>query len=139
MNKADGSSWNWSGLGLTLLVVTLIAVSFLYSPGTEDLGALHYWMGEVSYYGLIDGFANSSAVHPHPHDYPPMTFVILAAIARSSIALGVSKFIVLKCLLLFFLLATSVCFYWFTRNLFLTAALELALLLITVALGYIDI
>src|SRR5256714_10089706 len=138
MNKPDGRSWNWSGLGL-LLLVTLIAISFLYAPGTEDIGAWHYWMDEISYYGLIDGFANSSAAHPHPHDYPPLAFVILATVSQASIALGVSKFLVLKCSLLLFLFATSVCFYWFTRNFFLTAALELALLLSSVALGYLDI
>jgi hypothetical protein len=45
----------------------------------------------------------------------------------------------LKCSLLIFLIATAASFYWFSRSLILTAALEFSLILNSVALGYLDI
>src|SRR5712692_2671771 len=136
MIKPERSAPNWSAAAL-LLVVSLIATTFLYSPGTEDIRIWHYWIDEISSYGLIGGFAHGGGVYPH--DYPPLVFVMLAAISRCADALGTSAFVVLKCSLLLFLFATSGCFYWFTRNLVLTAALEFTLLLSSVALGYLDI
>src|SRR5712691_1639391 len=134
--KPEATAPSWSGIAL-LLLVSLIAASFLYSPGLEDVRYWLYWVDEISRYGLIGGFAHTGG--DYPHDYPPLAFVILAAVARCADALGTSAFIVLKCSLLLFLFATSGCFYWFTRNLALTAALEFTLLLSSVALGYLDI
>ena len=136
ITKPEATAPSWSGIAL-LLLVSLIAVSFLYSPGLEDVGYWLYWVDEISRYGLIGGFAHTGG--DYPHDYPPLAFVILAAVARCADALGTNAFIVLKCSLLLFLLATAGCFYWFTRNLILTAALELTLVLSSVALGYLDI
>lgn len=136
MIKPERNAPKWSAVALILLV-SLIAASFLYSPGTEDIDIWQYWIGEISRYGLIGGFAHGGGLYPH--DYPPLAFVMLAAIPRCADALGTSAFVVLKCSLLLFLFATSGCFYWFTRNLVLTAALELTLLLSGVAHGYLDI
>jgi hypothetical protein len=136
MIKPERSASKWSAVVLILLV-SLIATSFLYSPGTEDIHVWDYWIGEISSYGLINGFAHDGG--RFPHDYPPLAFVMLAAVSRCAGALGTSAFIVWKCSLLLFLFATSGCFYWFTRNLVLTAALEFTLLLSSVALGYLDI
>jgi hypothetical protein len=134
--KPEATAPRWSGIAL-LLLVSLIAASFLYSPGLEDVRYWLYWVDEISRYGLIGGFAHTGG--DYPHDYPPLAFVILAAVARCADAFGTNAFIVLKCSLLLFLFATSGCFYWFTRNLALTAALEFTLLLSSVALGYLDI
>jgi hypothetical protein len=136
MIKPERSASKWSAVALILLV-SLIATSFLYSPGTEDIRIWNYWIGEISSYGLIGGFAHAGGTFPH--DYPPLAFVMLAAISRCADALGTSAFIVLKCSLLLFLFVTSGCFYWFTRNLVLAAVLEFTLLLSSVALGYLDI
>jgi hypothetical protein len=116
--------------------VSLIAVSFLYSPGTDDVGIWHSWIDEISSYGLIGGYAHTGLL---PHDYPPLAFVILAAVIRCADTLGMTEFLTLKCSLLLFLVATSTCFYWFTRNSLLTAAFGFTLLLNSVALGYLDI
>src|SRR5258708_32135830 len=78
-------------------------------------------MREISSSGLIGGYAQSDA------DYPPLAFVLLAAVSRGAAAFGIAQFLVLKFSLLIFLLATAACFYWFTRNLILTGALDLAL------------
>jgi hypothetical protein len=126
---------SWSEIAL-LLLVGLVAVSFLYSPGTEDVGTWHSWIDEISSYGLIGGYAHNGL---YPHDYPPLTFVILAAVTRCADVFGMTEFLTLKCSLLLFLLATSTCFYWFTRNRLLTSAFGFTLLLNSVALGYLDI
>lgn len=116
-----------------LLLVNLIAVSFFFSPGTADVGIWGNWMREISSYGLTGGFSHSDT------DYPPLAFVILAAVVKYAAAFGTSPFVVLKCSLFLFLAATAACFYWFTRTLILTVALELALILNSMALGYLDV
>lgn len=136
MIKPERNIPKWSAAAL-LLLVSLIATAFLYSPGTEDITIWLYWIDEISSYGLIAGFAHVGGAFPH--DYPPLAFAMLAAISRCADALGTSAFVVLKWSLLLFLFATSGCFYWFTRNVVLTAALEFTLLLSSVALGYLDI
>src|SRR5436309_11580550 len=122
----------WSAVAL-LLLVSLIAVSLFFSPGTGDVSIWVDWIREISSYGLIGGFKHSGT------DYPPLAFVLLAAVSRGAATFGIAQFLALKFSLLIFLLATAACFYWFTRNLILTAALEFTLILNSVALGYIDI
>ncbi len=116
-----------------LLLVNLVALSFFFSPGTGDVTIWETWMREIASYGVIGGFAHTGT------DYPPLAFVILGAVVRCAQAFGVTELLVLKCSLLLFLFTTAVCFYWFTRNLVLSAALELSLVLNSVALGYLDI
>ena len=116
-----------------LVLVNLIALGFFSSPGSGDVSIWETWMREISTYGVIGGFAHTGT------DYPPFSFIILGSIVRSADALGVTRFLILKCSLLFFLVATTGCFYAFTRNFLLTAALELSLILDSVGLGYLDI
>ena len=84
-------------------------------------------------FGLVGGFVHSGT------DYPPLALIILATVARCADAFGIAVFLALKWSLFTFLLATAASFYWFSRNLILTAALELSLILNSVALGYLDI
>ena len=123
---------NWSAVAL-LLLVSLIAASFLFSPGTGDVSIWGNWIREISSYGLIGGYARSDT------DYPPLAFILLAIVSRCAPAFGITQFLMLKCSLLLFLFATAACFYWFTRNLILTAALEFALTLNSIGLAYLDI
>jgi hypothetical protein len=132
MNKPGACSRSWSTIGL-LMLVNLIALSFFFSPGTGDVSIWGTWMREIGSYGLIGGFAHTGT------DYPPFAFIILGAIVRSAEAFGTSQFLVLKCSLLVFLLVATGCFYWFARDIVLTAALEFSLILNGVALGYLDI
>jgi hypothetical protein len=115
------------------IFINLFALGFFFSPGTGDVSIWHNWMREISSYGLIGGYTHSDT------DYPPLAFVILAAVVKWAAAFGSSPFVVLKCFLFVFLLATALCFYWFTRNLILAATLEFALILNSMALGYLDI
>ena len=123
---------NWSGIGL-LLLVNLIALSFFYSPGTGDVSIWRTWIDQMWAFGLVGGFVHSGT------DYPPLVLIILATVARCADALSMTVFLVLKGSLFIFLFATAASFYWFSRNLILTAALEFSLILNSVALGYLDI
>jgi hypothetical protein len=132
MSESDVKTISWPVFGL-LFLVNLIAISFFFSPGTGDVGTWARWMREIDAGGLIGGYAQSDT------DYPPLSFVLLASVSRTATALEISRFIVLKCSILVFLFATAGCFYLFTRNLLLAVALELGLVLNSVALGYLDI
>ncbi len=90
-------------------------------------------MREISNYGLVGGFSHTGT------DYPPFAFIILALVVRAAETLGIAQLLMLKCSLLLFLFAAAICFYWFSRNLILTAALEFFLILNSIALGYLDI
>jgi hypothetical protein len=132
MSESNKKSFGWPGVGF-LLLVNLIAASFFFSPGTGDVGTWETWMREISSYGVIGGFAHTGT------DYPPLAFIILAGVVKSAEAFGVTYFLILKFSLLLFLFGTAACYYWFTRNLVLTAAIELVLILSSIALGYLDI
>jgi hypothetical protein len=132
MTKSNTIASKLPGIGL-LLLVNLIAVSFFFSPGTGDVSIWETWMQKIDSDGLIGGFSHTGT------DYPPLAFVILATVVRSVHVFGATPLFALKCSILLFLFATSACFYWFTRNLLLTAALEFSLILNSVALGYLDI
>src|ERR1700736_604467 len=132
MSESNPRRATWSGTSLFILT-NLIALSFFFSPGTGDVSIWANWIREISIHGIVDGFSQSGT------DYPPLAFVLLAAVSRCATAFGVSQFFALKCSLFLFLVATAACFYWFTRNLILTAAFELALILNSVGLAYLDI
>ena len=132
MSASDTKTFSWPGVGFFVLI-NLIAVSFFFSPGTGDVSIWGNWMREISSYGVIGGFAHSDT------DYPPLAFIILGLVLKCSVVFGAEPFLVLKCSLLLFLFASAAWFYWFTRNLILTAALELALTLNSMGLAYLDI
>ena len=87
----------------------------------------------MSVFGLAGGFVHSGT------DYPPLALIILAAVSRCPDVFPITVLLSLKCSLLIFLFATAATYYWFSRNLILTAALEFSLILNSVALGYLDI
>jgi hypothetical protein len=120
----------WSGIAL-LLLVNLLATSFLYSPGTNDTDAFFEWMDLITKHGQT--YADLRI------DYPPLALAMLTTVSRCAHVLGITPFIALKGSLLLFLFATAGCFYYFTRHILLTAALEFTLLLNSIALGYLDI
>jgi hypothetical protein len=132
MSESDVKSVSPPTIGF-LFLVSLIAISFFFAPGTGDVGTWARWMREIDSNGLIGGYTHSDT------DYPPLAFVFLATVLKCAAAFGADPFVVLKFSLFVFLLATALCFYWFTRNLILAAALELALILNSMALGYLDI
>ena len=132
MRKPNDTAWTWPEFSLMLLI-NLVAVSFLFSPGTGDVSIWFRWMKEITSRGLVDGFSHTGT------DYPPFAFFVLGGVVWIGQTFAVSQFVVLKCSLLFFLFATAACFYAFSRNLLLTAALEASVLVSSMGLGYLDI
>jgi len=56
--EPNSNRLNWSGIGL-LLLTNLIALSFLYSPGTGDVAIWRTWIDQMSAFGLVGGFVHS--------------------------------------------------------------------------------
>jgi len=121
-----------SAIGL-LVLVNLLALSFFFSPGTGDVTIWETWMREISARGVVGGFSHTGT------DYPPLSFIILGGVVRIAHAIGSTELFALKCSLFFFLFCTVAVFFYFTRNIVLSAALELSLVLNSVGLGYLDI
>jgi hypothetical protein len=120
-------------VGVLVLLVILI---FLNSPGTDDV-ALYWvpWADHAADLGGPAGFAIDEA----QYGYPPYSSVILASAVRIGRALGLGTFEALKWSLVAFLVGTSALVWLWTRNFIVTMLFCLALLLNSVALGYIDI
>jgi len=121
---------------LLILLVLLATVSFVNSPGTDDV-ALYWvpWAEHAADLGGPAGFARDEA----QYGYPPYGSVILASAVRLGRALGIGTFEALKWSLVVFLLAASALVWLWTRSVIVAALFGLALLLNSVALGYIDI
>src|ERR1700736_5090027 len=132
MSGSDVKTFGWPGVGF-LLLVNLMAASLFFSPGTGDVGTWGTWIREMSAFGLVGGFVHSGA------DYPPLSLIILETVSRCADAFGTTVALALKCSLFVFLITTAASFYWFSRSLILTAALEFSLILNSIALGYLDI
>ena len=132
IGDGEDTAWSWPGLSL-LLLVNLLAVDFLLSPGTGDVSIWFTWMNEIASRGVIGAFSHTGT------DYPPLCFFILGAVVGVAQTFAVSQFVVLKCALLLCLLASTAAFFAFTRNVLLAAALEASLILSSVGLGYLDI
>jgi hypothetical protein len=119
------------------VLILLLALLFLHSPGTEDVNVFLRWMAATEKYGVIDGYSRSNTTFADR--YPPLAFVLLSGIDKVGMVLHLNRFEALKLGLFLFLLLTSASFYAYTRNLFLTTLFQFALTLNSVALGYIDI
>ena len=116
-----------------LFLLILITLSFLRSPGTEDVAIWQRWMKNVDNYGLISGFEANQG------DYPPFSSLILLCTAKMSRLISVNQFIGIKLSLSMFLIITFTVFWLWTKDLLLSGALYLSLILSSVALGYLDI
>jgi hypothetical protein len=115
------------------LVLVITTFGFLRSPGTSDVSdAFLKWMKHIRTDGLVEGYE----LDP---DYPPLTWVYLWAASRVGKVFHENDLIGLKIVLTAVLFVTSGLFWLWTRNLRLAVALHLALLLSSVALGYLDI
>lgn len=118
---------------LFFLLVSLVALGLLDSPGTFDVNKWMEWLHNVETYGIVSGFkVNHEA-------YPPLSSSILFIVAKVSRLFQVDVFIGFKLSLAVFLLLTSIAFFIWTKNLFITTLMQLTLILNSMALGYIDI
>ncbi len=122
-------------LGFVLLAaVTFLSVLVLADPGSSDVSKFWLpWMTSLSERGLVAGYAANQT------DYPPLAMVVLAAVSAMARALDIPLFVALKLSLLGFLLATTGTFWGLSRSVAMAAALQLSLVLNSVALGYLDV
>jgi Gpi18-like mannosyltransferase len=113
-------------------LVTLLALSFIESSGTGDVGDKLRWMRNIVANGLVGGF------HVSRDDYPPGTYAILAVLTKIGPGLGMGSFLAYKLSIFAFLLAACLIAWLWTRNAPFTIALELALIVDSAVLGYND-
>jgi len=118
---------------LVVVLVLLVTMSLVHSPGTGDVDTWKRWAHNADALGIASGFKANQG------DYPPYTSVILLGAVRISRLLGIGAFGAVKFSVFLFLLLTSLVFWWWTRDFWITVILHLSLLLNSVALGYVDI
>jgi hypothetical protein len=127
-------TWSKRIQTIALILGALLAgLIFVQSPGTTDVDIWRTWINHALARGVVDGFAANQA------DYPPLATAILYGATRIFDLYGLSVFIAIKLSILFFLWLTSFFFWLWTRDVKVTLILYFALLLNSVALGYIDI
>lgn len=124
-----------SNINRTALIVllSLITLSCFYSPGTGDVKFWLKWMKIFDAQGPFMGFATTQ------WDYPPFSSIVLFGAARTAHLFSTDYFMALKLSLAVFLVLTSLIFWLWTKDPFITAILHFSLLLNSLLLVYIDI
>jgi hypothetical protein len=118
---------------LVAVLALLVTLTVLQAPGTEDVVGFMKWAGNARILGIRAGFIQNE------DRYPPLTSLVLLGSAVSGNALGVDRFVAIKYGILLFLLLTSIVFWLWTRNFWLTVTLHLGLVLNSAAHGYVDV
>ena len=114
-------------------LTTLLAFHFLAAPGTGDVDDKLRWMRNIVAHGLVGGFQVSA------DDYPPGTYIVLAALTKIAPHVGIGSFIAYKLSIVAFLLFSSLIAWRWTRNGWFAIALHLALIVDSVVMGYNDV
>lgn len=126
-------AWIVTVLHIALFALaTLLALHFLASPGTGDVQDKLRWMRNIVAHGLVGGFQVSA------DDYPPGTYIVLAALTKVAPHFGIGSFIAYKLSIVVFLLLSGLIAWRWTRNAWFAIALQLALIVDSVLLGYND-
>jgi hypothetical protein len=107
-----------------------IGSSFTYSPGTSDVQVWEAWANSAD---PVAGYAANA------DNYPPLASAILWVADQVLQPLRVGTFLNIKFSMFFFLSLTALVFWLWARDLKVTLILYFALLLNSVALGYLDI
>jgi hypothetical protein len=116
-----------------VVLVLLLTLTLLQSPGTGDVVSFVQWAHNAHALGIRAGFKANQEM------YPPLASIVLLGSVGSANVLGVDTIQAIKFGILLFLLLTSIVFWLWTRNFWLTVILHLALLLNSAALGYVDV
>jgi hypothetical protein len=128
---------------LVLLLVLLVALTCLNSPGTEDMTRWLLYMELAHKQGSVASYQTAAltGVGGATTDYPPLSFAILGVSSRLGAAAGISDFIALKLSLTCFTLACAgILAFWQGRwrPIFALAAF-LSLTLDALLQGYLDV
>lgn len=123
---------NISFIIITILLFT-ISLLFIRSRGTGDVSYFLGWMDKAQQFGVVKGFGKIM------DNYPPFGYMLVVLVDNLARIIEVDRFIILKYSLLVFLLMTSVMFYYFTKDLFISLTTYAFLMINPIGLGYIDI
>jgi hypothetical protein len=118
---------------LFILLAVLAALIFARSPGTSDFNYWRLWTRNALIHGLVNGYSANDDV------YPPLASVFLFGASKLSGRPDIDPFGAIKLVIFVFLLLSAMVTWLWTRDLKITLILYFALLLSSVALGYIDI
>jgi len=118
---------------LLFVLVSLMALSLLRSPGASDVVVWIEWLHNTDTRGIVAGYEAGHEM------YPPLSSVILFIVAKVSRLFQVDVFLGFKLSVAAFLLLTSFAFFKWTGSLLITTLLQLVLILNSTVLGYIDI
>lgn len=116
-----------------LILALLLGLVFLPSPGTTDVDIWGRWMSNANARGLVAGFAANAA------DYPPLSTALLWAAMLAGKSFHLTFFETIKWSILIFWWLAALVFWLWTRDIPAVLLLYFALLLNSVALGYIDV
>lgn len=94
----------------TWVLLIIIAIAFLHSPGTTDVKIWEQWANNCDKYGLIEGYSYNKG------DYPPLASVILHVSGQISKPFELNKFTTVKLSIFFFLLVSCLVFGLYTQN-----------------------
>lgn len=128
-----GVRWlRWLGAAAPWLAALMLTVVWFPVVGTTDVMDRLTWMGDIAARGVRDAFRTSYA------QYPPLSFVLLAAPTAVAQAFGLAPAVAYKASLVVALALTGSVFALWTRRIAVAGAITLALTPGTVALGYND-
>jgi hypothetical protein len=116
---------------LIFALVNLFALSLLNAPGTYDVKIWMGWVDLLNQVGIVEGFQRI-------YDYPPLSNIILFFVGKLARLLVVENITAHKMALYFFLLAATLVFWAWSKNLFAASMIELALIVSSTSLGYQD-
>ncbi|GAK51720.1 hypothetical protein U14_02965 [Candidatus Moduliflexus flocculans] len=115
------------------ILIILITLSFLYSPGTGDMDIWMKWSHNIDNYGIAEGYKINMT------DYPPYSSVILFCAVQFCHLFKMEMFTAIKLSIVVLLFLTSLIFWFWNFNINMMILLHFSLFLNSVALGYIDI
>src|SRR6185436_18843915 len=130
---ARTAPWTRALRVLPLLLANALALLALPLPGTGDVGQFLRWTIKMREWGLVEGY------HVGNNPYPPLSPLWLAAAGGWAQLTAMEPHAALKLLLLAMLLASTAIVLAWTRSALFAGLFQLALLLNSAALGYLDV
>ena len=130
---ARTAPWTSALRVLPLVLANVLAVLALPLPGTGDVGQFLRWTIKMQEWGLVEGY------HVGNNPYPPLSPLWLAGAGWWARVTGLEPHAALKLLLFVMLVASAGIVLAWTRSLLFAGLFQLALVLNSAALGYLDV
>ena len=92
------------------ILIIIITLSFLYSPGSGDMNIWLKWSHNIDNYGIVAGYKINMA------DYPPYSSVILFCAVRFCHLFKMEVFTAIKLSIVVLLFLTSLTFWLWNFN-----------------------